>query len=109
MLEQTPMRSGTVTFSRWRAAEAVGDKALYFQEPPVFSLQAETNCDVAVLPRAVLMRLMEADRSMKQQIAQGAFTVRAGDPAVRLRLQSVRDIPCVASALEDGVITDNCP
>ncbi|CUG90443.1 cyclic nucleotide-binding protein, putative, partial [Bodo saltans] len=95
-------------FSRWRAGESVGDKALYFQEPHVFTLRAETNCDLVVLKRPVLLSLMDsAERSgLKQCVASGAFAVRANDPVVRLRLSSVRSIPCIEAALDDGIIQD---
>lgn len=98
-----------LVFATWTAGQSIGDKAMYFQEPHVFTLRAETNCDLAVLKRSVLMQLLESgDRcGLKQAIALGAFAVRANDPIVRLRLNSVRSIPCIDAAIKTGVVAES--
>ena len=100
------MRWQELLFGTWSAGDNFGAKEMYFQEAPIFTTRAKANLDLVVLTRPVLHQVLSSDKQLKQDVANGALLCRATDPKVKIRLHSVRSIPCIQAALAKGLIDD---
>jgi CRP-like cAMP-binding protein len=95
-----------LVFARWKRGAHLGEKAVYFAEPYIYSVSATKHADCYVLPRAKLLTLLQLHRSVRTAIAEGALAIRCGDPSVALRLEAVRAIPWVRAAMMAGVLSE---
>jgi CRP-like cAMP-binding protein len=95
-----------LVFAVWRAGDHLGEKAVYFEEPHIFSVHAREDADCFVLRRARLMQLIQSTKAVRHATAAGALAIRRGEPAVALRLESVRAIPWMRAAMRAGVLSE---
>jgi CRP-like cAMP-binding protein len=95
-----------LVFAYWQPGESVGGKNMYFREKFIFSIRAQSNVDVWAVRRRDLVHRTATDRALRHFVAEGAFTIRCRDSAVRMSMVTVRAIPWIRAALEEKLITE---